>query len=723
MTTVEEAAGTGTSQDGRPRYTMTISRMTVDKLGVKLYDRISAVLAELIANAYDADAEHVTVRAPMDQYLSVVRDGQLVDLGLMVEVVDDGHGMTPEEVNRFYLRVGAERRNDPKRGDRSREFKRRVMGRKGVGKLAPFGVCEQIEVLTAGGDLVTELDADGNEVTGYVTAHLFLDRGDILSDEDSQYHPVPGSRDGQLSPSRGTTLRLTRFDRRRVPDIHDLARQLAQRFGVTGTNWEVVLEDTSANLGTKDSSVVVGEFDVPTMVETGLRFLPSKEVAGQVVEHVVVDATGNVVADLRAGFEHEGRFLPVTGWAAYSEKPYKDDLMAGVRVYCRGKIAAQTALFGLRAGFTGEHDVRSYLVGEVHADWLDEAEDLIQTDRRDILWSHELGQAFEEWGQAVVRRIARASRNPMKKKTWEQFMEVGDVRQRIGAAFPGNDLAPIRSAALEMARLMGQSLRGDQVDDVETVDSLVSVALSLAPHVTLDEQLRLAAEAANSPLQVVTAILRTAKVAELSSFGRIADERLRVIKNLERLKDDPATTERELQMLIDGAPWLIDPQWSPIVANQSFNTLRKEFEKYYELHEGEAISLSDFTDPAKRADFVLTSQDGMVQIIEIKRPGHSFENEEMDRFNRYYAMMVGFLREPANRDFTKHFHGVRLTLVCDHLALTNVHKTAFDQLCKSEEVVHLNWTSFLLRTTRAHQDFLNEAERQRRVAGLGPIVP
>lgn len=29
---------------------MTISRLTVDKLGVKLYDRVSAVIAEIIAN-------------------------------------------------------------------------------------------------------------------------------------------------------------------------------------------------------------------------------------------------------------------------------------------------------------------------------------------------------------------------------------------------------------------------------------------------------------------------------------------------------------------------------------------------------------------------------------------------------------------------------------------------------------------------------------------------
>ena len=37
-------------------YSMRISRRTVDKLGVKLYDKVSAVIAELIANACDATA-------------------------------------------------------------------------------------------------------------------------------------------------------------------------------------------------------------------------------------------------------------------------------------------------------------------------------------------------------------------------------------------------------------------------------------------------------------------------------------------------------------------------------------------------------------------------------------------------------------------------------------------------------------------------------------------
>lgn len=148
---------------------MTISRLTVDKLGVKLYDKASAVIAELVANAYDADATVVTVSAPMGQLLAQKVSGDLRDKGFEIVVQDDGIGMTPNEVNDFYLKVGAERRNDKRRGAISTRFLRKVMGRKGVGKLAPFGIGNVIEVVTSGGELVAGKDATGKSGKGYLS--------------------------------------------------------------------------------------------------------------------------------------------------------------------------------------------------------------------------------------------------------------------------------------------------------------------------------------------------------------------------------------------------------------------------------------------------------------------------------------------------------------------------------------------------------------------------
>jgi hypothetical protein len=87
----------GSAGAGRP-YELVISRLTVDKLGVKLYDKASAVVAELIANAYDADAELVTVRLPLGcQLAKKSQTGPPKDLGFIIEVEDHGHGMTPDE--------------------------------------------------------------------------------------------------------------------------------------------------------------------------------------------------------------------------------------------------------------------------------------------------------------------------------------------------------------------------------------------------------------------------------------------------------------------------------------------------------------------------------------------------------------------------------------------------------------------------------------------------
>ena len=79
------------------KYKMTISRLTVDKLGIKLYDRVSAVIAELIANSYDADATEVIITAPMDQMLARKQGGVLNDQGFSIEVSDNGGGMLVDE--------------------------------------------------------------------------------------------------------------------------------------------------------------------------------------------------------------------------------------------------------------------------------------------------------------------------------------------------------------------------------------------------------------------------------------------------------------------------------------------------------------------------------------------------------------------------------------------------------------------------------------------------
>jgi hypothetical protein len=693
---------------------MTISRLTVDKLGVKLYDRVSAVIAELVANSYDADAAEVVVEAPMDELLATKSAGKLIDKNFAIVVSDDGTGMTPEEVNAFYLKVGAERRTDPKRGDTSKQYHRKVMGRKGVGKLAPFGVCQKIEVITSGGDPKMGKDEHGVQKKGYVTAHLILDRAKIMHDTDEPYHPTIGKLDGTIQPTHGTKLRLTVFDHRRVPAMDDFERQLSQRFGLSTAHWKIVLKDSNKTSTDKDSSRKVGAFAVETMAGTTITLESYKKDKKE--EYRAVDENGKQFTDLDAGFWHEGKFYPVTGWVAYSEKPYKDDLMAGVRIYCRQKIAAQSRIFNMKAGFTGEHDVRSYLVGELHADWLDEEEDLIRTDRQDILWSHELGTIFESWGQSLVKKIGALTREPRRKKAWVLFEEKSNIHNVVKKAFPVDSQKEIRENTVEIAKVMAQTTREEDLNDKEHVEAIVELSLLLGPHVTLDKKLREAAEQTDQPLAVVSGILKIARLAELASFGRIADDRVKVIKTVETLKDDPKTLEAGFQQLIASAPWLVNPTWSPITANQTFETLRDEFAKFYKKKTKTDLVLNNFSDPTKRVDFVLSSQDNAIQMIEIKKPGHSLQNDEMDRIQKYIDLMDEFLNLDGHEEFKKAFPEYHVTVVCDKVGLTGVHKSAFEKFKKEKSLEHITWTTFLARTRKMHEEFLKEAERQRKDA-------
>ena len=77
-------------------YSMTLSLNVLKHLGFGLYSNVPAVLSEAVANAWDADAEHVRINI----------DPQAE----RITIQDDGHGMTVDDINEKYLYVGYERR-------------------------------------------------------------------------------------------------------------------------------------------------------------------------------------------------------------------------------------------------------------------------------------------------------------------------------------------------------------------------------------------------------------------------------------------------------------------------------------------------------------------------------------------------------------------------------------------------------------------------------------
>lgn len=134
-------------------YEISVDPRILELLGPNLYTNIYYVLAELIANAYDADAKNVYIISDKDS----------------ISVEDDGHGMSYEngDIKKFLNVAGVSRTNE--NDSHTRSGSRVKMGRKGVGKLAALSVSESVDVLTItngekSGFVLARRPANGNKL-------------------------------------------------------------------------------------------------------------------------------------------------------------------------------------------------------------------------------------------------------------------------------------------------------------------------------------------------------------------------------------------------------------------------------------------------------------------------------------------------------------------------------------------------------------------------------
>ena len=115
----------------KKEYKIEIDARILELLGPNLYTNIYYVLAELIANAYDADAHNVYIISEENA----------------IRVEDDVKGMSYKEGGiSKYLGVAKLSRTDESNSVTA--LGRKKMGRKGIGKLAALSISENVDIMT-----------------------------------------------------------------------------------------------------------------------------------------------------------------------------------------------------------------------------------------------------------------------------------------------------------------------------------------------------------------------------------------------------------------------------------------------------------------------------------------------------------------------------------------------------------------------------------------------
>jgi hypothetical protein len=223
------------------KYKLNVNPRILELLGPNLYTNIYYVLAELIANAYDADAKNVYIISNQED----------------IRVEDDGHGMSYEggEVDKFLNIAGISRTNESDASTRSGT--RRKMGRKGVGKLAALSVSESVDILTI---------ANG-EKSGFVLARRPInDQNELLpiSDEDISFSYIA---------NQGTAIVMKQPQYRLHKTLNAVKRNLIKIFPLVDNDFKIhLIRGTEYETVDKFDENIVTELN--TLITLGDRYSP-----------------------------------------------------------------------------------------------------------------------------------------------------------------------------------------------------------------------------------------------------------------------------------------------------------------------------------------------------------------------------------------------------------------------------------------------------------------
>ena len=153
----------------KKEYRLSIDPRILELLGPSLYTNIYYILAELIANAYDAEAHNVYIISNKDD----------------ITVEDDGKGMSYQNGDiKKYLSVAEVSRNNNE-DSTTKTLKRKKMGRKGVGKLAALSVSENVLIKTI----------SNGEKSGFILSRYINDDNLLtpISDENITFNRITNS--------------------------------------------------------------------------------------------------------------------------------------------------------------------------------------------------------------------------------------------------------------------------------------------------------------------------------------------------------------------------------------------------------------------------------------------------------------------------------------------------------------------------------------------------
>ena len=342
--------------------TMTFDPKTIEHLGIKMYSQLPNAIAELIANAFDACASEV--------FINLIDN----DEGKKIIVEDNGDGMSFDEVNDKFLVIGRNRREE---GESISSCGRIATGKKGLGKLAFFGIGKTITIETCKDNVKTVFALDWDE---------------LLKTSGEPYKPRYTLQDCNKD-EKGTTITLTNLKRKSDFDVWGLSRSLAKLFNFP------------------DDFIVLLQLNDEEIVEITNK-LKYEDIKEEFLWNLPEWLIQNGLTDYEKHNEINGKIIT-------TEKPLKPG-MRGITLFANGRMVNRSEFFGS----SESSHFFSYTTGWLDIDFVDNWEqDVISTNRQSLDWENSKTRELRDFLTKMLTEIHKDWREKRKIKKRKSINE------------------------------------------------------------------------------------------------------------------------------------------------------------------------------------------------------------------------------------------------------------------------------------------------------------
>ena len=617
----------------------------IEHLGIQMYQSPVNAIAELVANAWDADATSVEIEIPHT----------VTDPNAMFMIRDNGIGMNFDECQKCFLAVGRNRRGNAVEEKTARN--RPVLGRKGIGKFAGFGIASLVTVETVskenGERTVFRLDLD---------ALMSDDKPETLQKEIKivEYNPPDEGR----KQESGTKITLSRLTIHRAPSKDQFPLSMARRF---------LLHE-----GQADFVVSVEGEPLPRSYDAaGFEYQFPKDMP-EPIEGVEVDEEG-------WGLETVGcedirwRFL-------FRKDTIDEEELRGVAVFAGGKLAQRPFFFNLTRGHTGQHGAE-YLAGQVVADFIDRLPaDLIATERQRVNWDRKETTPLLNWGQSRLRLTfrawARLRGEEKAKRLEERLVDFADRLEHL----PKHEKRTVKRALTSLGKV--PTLSDDQFDE------LGRAVLGAWEKGRLTELIDEIAESEDLDESALLDVLVEARVLTALQTVEVVRTKLEAIQGLKR-RIKEKELENAVRDFIAENPWLVSPEWETFKRERG---LRSVTEK--------AANVSKLSTDVYRGRVDLTMASGQhLLVLEFVRPGQVVDWDHLSRFERYVLTIRSSVRTATAAPIQR----VTGYIVADRLDRKPDIADKIEAMSR-EDMYALDWEALLAKAESGWNDFLDILE-------------